>query len=360
MGLSVWGTATMRTGGDDIAQALALLGVRPVWSAGSHRVADFEILPLSVLDRPRIDVTLRVSGFFRDAFTNVIQVFDAAVQAIADLDEPLELNPVRARVLDDTAALVAQGVAASDARTQAGWRVFGSKPGAYGAGLQALLDSGLWKNDADLADAYCEWGGYAYGRSAAGVPARARFNERLASLQLVLQNQDNREHDVLDSGDYYEFHGGMAAAARHLSGRAPMVYHADHSSPAAPRIRSLKEEISRVIRARVVNPKWIAGVKRHGYKGAFEMAATVDYLFAFDATAHVLSDYQYELVTDAYVNDEPTRQFLQDHNPDALRDICERLLEAIQRGLWEAPGQYAAQLQRQLLQAEARAEAVAI
>jgi cobaltochelatase CobN len=302
-------------------------------------------------------VTLRVSGFFRDAFANVMQLFDAAVQAIAELDEPASINPIRARVLADAEALMAKGVDAKSARHQAGWRVFGSKPGAYGAGLQALLDSGAWDSDADLAAVYKEWGGYAYGREAPGIAAMDRFGERLSHIQLVLHNQDNREHDVLDSDDYYQFQGGMIAAARHFGGREVPAYHADHSNIAAPRIRTLKEEISRVVRSRVVNPKWIAGVKRHGYKGAFEMAATVDYLFAFDATAHVISDYQYELVADAYVSDPDTRAFLQKHNPNALRDICERLLEAMARELWESPGEYRAMLEEHLLQAESRLEA---
>ncbi|MBL8265253.1 cobaltochelatase subunit CobN, partial [Steroidobacter sp.] len=357
IGISVWGTATMRTGGDDIAQALALMGVRPVWAQGSYRVADFEILPVSILDRPRIDVTLRVSGFFRDAFTNVIELFDAAVQAVAELQESEQDNFVRARILRDTQKLVDTGTEQKAARAQAGWRVFGSKPGAYGAGLQSLIDSGNWSNDADLADAYCAWGGYAYGRGVAGVPAVARFNERLAAMQLVVQNQDNREHDVLDSNDYYQFHGGMSAAVRHLSGIAPVAYHADHSNPEAPRIRTLREEIGRVIRSRVVNPKWIAGVKRHGYKGAFEIADTVDYLFAFDATAHVLSDYQYALVADAFVNDADTREFLLRHNANAMHDICERLLEAIERELWESPGEFESMLRQQLLDTESQLEA---
>jgi len=357
IGLSVWGTATMRTGGDDIAQALALMGVRPVWAQGSHRVADFEILPVSILDRPRIDVTLRVSGFFRDAFTNVIELFDAAVQAVADLPESEHDNYVRARILKDTQQLIEAGTDQGTARAQAGWRVFGSKPSAYGAGLQSLIDSGNWSTDADLSDAYCAWGGYAYGRGVAGVPAVARFSERLAAMQLVVQNQDNREHDVLDSNDYYQFHGGMAAAVRHLSGTMPGAYHADHSNPEAPRIRTLREEIGRVIRSRVVNPKWIAGVKRHGYKGAFEIADTVDYLFAFDATAHVLSDYQYALVADAFVNDADTREFIMRHNANAMHDICERLLEAIDRELWESPGEFESTLRRHLLEAETQLEA---
>ncbi len=360
IGLSVWGTATMRTGGDDIAQAFALIGARPQWVAGSHRVTGVEILPMTLLDRPRIDVTLRVSGFFRDAFANVMQLFDGAVQAIIELDEPADVNPLRARVLKEQAELIRQGLPEEEARRQAGLRIFGSKPGAYGAGLQALIDEGCWETDADLADAYRNWGGYAYSQQQYGEAAPQRFSERLAAIDLVLQNQDNREHDLLDSNDYYQFQGGMTAAVRHLSGTQPTIYHADHSNPAAPKVRTLQEEISRVVRARVVNPKWLQGVKRHGYKGAAEMAATVDYLFAYDATARVVGDYQYALVTDAYVNDNDNRAFMQQHNPAAFREVCERLLEAIQRGLWQAPGEYHAQIENHLLDSEQQMEADAL
>jgi cobaltochelatase CobN len=332
------------------------MGVRPKWAAGSHRVTDFEIMPMSILERPRIDVTLRVSGFFRDAFANVMQLFDAAVQALAALDEPAAVNPLRARIAHDSATLIAQGLPTDIARKQAGWRIFGAQPGAYGAGLQTMLDHGHWQDDADLATAYRNWGGYAYGQQDFGVAAPERFGERLANIDVVLQNQDNREHDLLDSNDYAQFQGGMTAAVRHFSGAQPSLYHGDHSNPQAPRIRSLQEEISRVIRARVVNPKWLDGIKKHGYKGAFEIAATVDYLFAFDATARVVGDYQYALVTDAYINDDATRQFLQDHNPNALHDICTRLLEAMQRGLWQEPGAYRQQLEEHLLDSEQQLE----
>ncbi|MGS1020105.1 cobaltochelatase subunit CobN [Burkholderia glumae] len=356
VGLSVWGTATMRTGGDDIAQAFALIGVRPKWAHGSHRVTDFEIVPIEIFDRPRIDVTLRVSGFFRDAFANLMHLFDAAVQAVAELDEPAHLNPIRARVQRDAAALVERGVAADEARRRAGWRVFGARPGSYGAGLQERIDGGGWQTDADLADAYQAWGGYAYAQNSAGEAAHDAFGARLATIDAVVQNQDNREHDLLDSNDYYQFQGGMAAAVRHRSGRQPALYHGDHSRPDTPRINTLTEEIARVIRSRVVNPKWIDGVKRHGYKGAAEMAATVDYLYGYDATARVVADHQYALVTDAYVNDAATRAFLERHNPHALHGICERLLEAIQRGLWQEPGAYRDQLEQQLLAVEQHLE----
>ncbi|MEG0413972.1 MAG: cobaltochelatase subunit CobN, partial [Comamonas sp.] len=353
LGLSVWGTATMRTGGDDIAQAFALLGVRPKWADGSWRVSDFEVLPMSVLGRPRVDVTLRVSGFFRDAFTNVIRLFDAAVQKVASLDDEDEFtNPIRARVLKEAAQLQEQGMGQDAARHQAGLRVFGAKPGSYGAGLQGLIDGRNWDTDEDLALAYRNWGAYAYGQHDDGTAVPETFVRRLTDIQLVVHNQDNREHDLLDSDDYYQFQGGMAAAVRHFSGQQPDLYFGDHSNPESPRMRTLQEEISRVVRSRVTNPKWIDGIKRHGYKGAFEVAATVDYLFAFDATARVVRDDQYARVTDAFVADADTRDFLQKHNPAAFHDICERLLEAIGRGLWEDSGDYQPLLEQHLLATE--------
>jgi cobaltochelatase CobN len=336
--LSAWGTANMRTGGDDIAQGLALIGARPVWDGASHRVTGSEILSLDLLDRPRVDVTLRVSGFFRDAFPAQIELFDQAVRAIAALDEPAELNPIAARVRQDAAALRSRGTAPDDAARRASYRVFGSKPGAYGAGLQALIDERGWQGDADLARAYVAWGGYAYGGKADGVPEHRLFESRLAAVELVLHNQDNREHDILDSDDYYQFEGGITAAVRHLAGEQPQIYHNDHSRPEIPRIRTLKEEIGRIVRARAVNPKWLNGVMRHGYKGAFEIAATVDYLFAFAATARVVEDHHFDALYDAYLADERVRDFIAEANPAALREIAERFQEAVARGLWRPRG----------------------
>jgi len=352
LGLSVWGTATMRTGGDDIAQAMALMGVRPVWATGSQRVDDFEILPLSLLDRPRVDVTLRVSGFFRDAFANLIRLFDAAVQAVAALDEPDDMNPLAARVRQEREQLQRDGLSAEQAAKQAGWRIFGAKPGAYGAGVQNAIDGRVWQTREDLAQVYLNWGGYAYGAADEGTPARQDFARRLSQVQAVVQNQDNREHDLLDSNDYYQFQGGMLAAVESLSGGKVASYHGDHSQPDLPKIRSLKEELNRVVRSRAANPKWIEGVKRHGYKGAFEMAATVDFLFAFDATTELIDDHQYALLADAYLLDPSTREFIQQHNPDALRDMTERMLEAQQRGLWQEPGGYREALENLLLDIE--------
>ena len=339
LGLSMWGTSAMRTGGDDMAEALALLGVRPVWDGPSRRVVDFEVLPLSLVGRPRVDVTLRISGFFRDAFPNLISLFDQAVTAVASLDEPPDQNPLAAQFKSDYGHWQQQGLTDEQSAQRSRYRIFGSKPGAYGAGLQGLIEAQNWESDADLARAYINWSSYAYVGGKSGSPeghsAPESFSQRLQNMQIVLQNQDNREHDLLDSDDYYQFQGGLTAAVKAKRGEAPVTYFGDNAVPERPKVRSLKSEIARVYRSRVVNPKWIKGVMRHGYKGAFEMAATVDYLFAYDATTHCVEDHMYTGVAEAYVFDPAVRAFVEKSNPWALRDMAERLLEAKQRGLWE-------------------------
>ena len=335
LGLSVWGTSTMRTGGDDIAEALALLGVQPVWDGISRRVVDFEILPVESLGRPRVDVTLRISGFFRDAFPNLIDLFDTAVARVAELDEKLEDNPLASQVRKEKEFWLTAGLGKDQAERRARYRVFGSKPGAYGAGLQGLIESQNWTSDRDLARAYINWSSYAYTGKGTGYSAPEAFEQRLQQMQVVLHNQDNREHDLLDSDDYYQFQGGLTAAVRSLRGKNPQTYFGDNSVPQNPRVRQLREEIARVYRSRVVNPKWIAGAMRHGYKGAFEIAATVDYLFAYDATANCVEDYMYRGVSETYIFDRNVQDFIQQKNPWALRDMAERLLEAHQRGLWK-------------------------
>ncbi|MFJ1761422.1 cobaltochelatase subunit CobN [Amycolatopsis sp. NPDC088138] len=329
VGLSVWGTSAMRTSGDDAAEVLALLGVQPVWDEASRRVTGIEAIPLSELGRPRIDVTIRISGFFRDAFPHVITMMDDAVRLVAGLDEPLAENFVRAHVSSDLAAH-------GDDR-RATTRIFGSKPGAYGAGLLPLMESGNWRDDKDLAEVYAVWGGFAYGRDLDGRPAREDMESSYKRIVVAAKNTDTREHDIADSDDYFQYHGGMIATVRALTGTAPASYVGDSTTPDAVRTRTLGEETARVFRARVVNPRWLAAMRRHGYKGAFELAATVDYLFGFDATAGVVGDWMYEKLTESYVLDETNQEFLRQANPWALRGIVERLNEAADRGLWEEP-----------------------
>lgn len=325
LGLSAWGTSNMRTGGDDISQAMALLGVRPDWDGDSKRVIGFEILPLETLGRPRVDVTLRISGFFRDAFPNLIALFDKAVRAVAALPEDSEQNP-----------LANGGANGTNGRREPPLRVFGPKPGAYGAGLQALIDESGWRDKADLARAYLKWSDTAYtAADQEGRPAAAELKANLKGLDAVVHNQDNYEHDILDSDDYYQFLGGMTAAVNHLSGKEPAVYMNDHSVAHAPRIQTLQAELAKVVRARAVNPLWLAGVMRHGYRGAAEIAATVDYLFAFAATTESVRDHHFDLLFNAYAENDEVRNFMQNHNPDALTEMMAKFREAVKRGLWK-------------------------
>ena len=352
LAMSAWGTANMRTGGDDIAQALALMGVQPQWDKQANRVTGFEVMPLSVLGRPRVDVVFRISGFFRDAFPAQVDLLDSAVRAVSAQDESEHDNPLAAQARKDQTAFIAAGESEEDAARRSGFRVFGSKPGAYGAGLQTLIDERCWETDEDLSRAYIAWGGYAYGSGAGGEAENSLFEARLKGVEVVVHNQDNREHDLLDSDDYYQFEGGITAAVRELSGQQPAVYHNDHSRPDTPKIHTLNEEIGRVVRARAANPKWIEGVMRHGYKGAFEIAATVDYLFAFAATAKVVEDHHFDQLFDAYLADDKVRDFIQQNNAPALQEIADRFDEAIERGFWHPRANSVGDLLARLRQAK--------
>jgi cobaltochelatase CobN len=354
VGLVAWGTSAMRTQGDDIAEILALLGVRPTWHPESRRVRGIEVIGLEELGRPRIDVTVRISGFFRDAFPHLLALLDDAVGAVATLKEPDENNYVAAHARADAERLAGE-LGAEDAWRRARTRVFGSKPGTYGAGLLQLLDGSDatgpaqgadgggaytgtgWRGDADLAAVYEAWGGYAYGRGLDGAPARESMRDCFARIEAAVKNVDSQEHDILDSDDYFQYHGGMVATVRALTGREPAAYLGDSSDPSRVVSRTLAEETRRVFRARVANPRWIASMIRHGYKGAAELSATVDYLFGYDATAGVAEDWMYEQVAERYLLDADVAAFMTSSNPWAARAIAERLLEAAERGMWSEP-----------------------
>ena len=349
LALSVWGTATMRNGGEDIAQVLALLGVRPVWDGPTRRMVDLEVIPLSLLGRPRVDVTLRISGLFRDAFPQLVAWVNRATALVAALEEPDADNPL----------------AASARREGSSARVYGSAPGAYGAGLQGLIDSGQWKERTDLGAAFLNWSCWRYDSEAAGAGSgglkaqadRAGLEQRLGAVQVVLHNQDNREHDLLDSDDYYQFQGGLSAAVERVSGRRPALWFGDHSRAARPRLHRLERELDKVLRSRVLNPRWIEAMQRHGYKGGFEMAASLDYLFAYDASTGRVPDWGYGAIADQWLGDGQVLAFLKSSNPWALRDMAERLLEAHHRGLWEGAQHHQLERLRQLvLESEGRIE----
>jgi cobaltochelatase CobN len=336
VGLVAWGTAAMRTQGDDISEILALLGVRPTWHHESRRVTGIEVIPVAELGRPRIDVTVRISGFFRDAFPHLVRLLDDAVAKVAALEESAEDNFVAAHARADAERL-AEELGSEPAWRRATTRVFGSKPGTYGAGLLQLIDTRDWRDDDDLAAVYEAWGGYAYGRGLDGAAAQESMRDCYARIEVAVKNVDSREHDILDSDDYYQYHGGMVATVRALTGRDPAAYLGDSSDPSRVVSRSLTEETRRVFRARVANPRWIASMIRHGYKGAAELSATVDYLFGYDATAGVAEDWMYEQVAEKYLLDPDVAAFMAQSNPWAARGIAERLLEAADRGMWAEP-----------------------
>ncbi len=334
-GISAWGTSNMRTGGDDIAQALAFIGVRPTWDSASRRITGFEIISLSDLKRPRIDVVFRISGFFRDAFPTQIDLLDSAFRAVAALNEPANANPLAADARAAAGMSAGSGTIDDEALRHSSRRIFGSAPGAYGAGLKDTIQAGRWHDQAELARAYLQASGYAYGVGAAGQSEHDRFAELIARTDAVIQNQDNREFDLLDSADFFQFEGGMATAAAHTSGRHPTIYHNDHSRPERPVVRTLEQEIARVVRGRAVNPKWIAAARTHGYKGASEMSATLTNLLGFAATTNAVPSHHFELLFEAYLVDPDNLEFLEDANPAALTEMSERFLEAIARGLWQ-------------------------
>ncbi len=336
VGLVAWGTSAMRTQGDDIAEILALLGVRPRWHPESQRVMGIEVIGLDELGRPRIDVTVRISGFFRDAFPHLVEMIDHAVATVAALDEPSDRNFVAAHARADAERLAAE-LGPDTAWRRATTRVFGSRPGTYGAGLLQMLGARDWRDHGDIAEVYEAWGGHAYGRDLDGVAAGEAMRDCYARIEVAVKNLDSSEQDILDSDDYYQFHGGMVATVRAIRGREPAAYLGDSTDPSRVITRTLHEETRRVFRARVANPRWIASMIRHGYKGAAELSATVDYLFGYDATAGVAEDWMYEQVSRRYVLDPYVAAFMSRSNPWAARAIVERLLEAAERGLWANP-----------------------
>jgi len=335
LGIVIWGCPTMRTKGDDIAEILSLMGVRPVWEEKSGRVRDLELIPMEELKRPRVDVTLRISGFFRDAFPNIVDLVDKAVELVAGQKEPPEQNYLAKHVAADVLEKTAAGIDEDQARIEATYRIFGCRPGAYGAGVSDAIDSKNWKSELDLAEIYVKWGGYAYGKKNYGVTVPDEFRKRLSRLDLTVKNEDTREYDMLDGDDFYSYHGGMIAAVKALKGELPRSYCGDSSDPDRVKTRSTVEETKHIFRARILNPKWIESMKRHGYKGAGDISRMVDIAFGWDATAEVLEDWMYEELANKYALDKEMQDWLKDVNPHALQNITERLLEAVERGMWQ-------------------------
>jgi cobaltochelatase CobN len=356
IGIILWSTNTMRTCGDEVSEILYLMGIRPIWEDKSGRIDSLEVIPIQELGRPRIDVTVRISGIFRDAFPNIVELMDEAVQMAAALKESPEDNYLAHHIDVRRRELIDAGAVETKAERDAGYRIFGSRPGTYGAGVSAAIESRNWKDEQDLAEVYVVWGGYAYGRECFGVTAPEEFRRQLANLELTVKNEDTREIDMLDGDDFYSYHGGMIAAVKALKGELPRSYCGDSSDPDRVKTRSTIEETKHIFRARILNPLWIKSMQRHGYKGAADLSRAVDIAFGWDATAEVLEDWMYEQLAKKYALDKDMQKWLGDVNPAALQNIAERLLEAVERGLWQASPEMKEDLRMVYLEVEGMIE----
>ncbi|AFK20891.1 cobaltochelatase subunit CobN (plasmid) [Haloferax mediterranei ATCC 33500] len=343
-GVVAWGTPTIRTRGETIAQVLAFMGVEPVWT-DAGRIDDVEPVPLDELGRPRVDVTTRVSGLFRDAFPQAASVINDAVDAVVELDEPHDMNYVKKHVEEEAEELEDDGVDASDAEKLAKHRVFTTTPGGYGAGTNKAVDEGNWDDRSDLADVYVQWGGYALGSRGRVTEAHEAFERRLSGVEATVKIEDTAEQDEFDSSDWYAFHGGFVSAVGEISGSDPASYVGDSSDPDNVQIYTNEEKVRKTMRARVLNPDWLDSMEEHGYKGAGDLSTTVDVALGWDATTGVVSDALWEQLAEAYAFDEDRQEWMRDVNPWALESITATFLEAIDRGLWDASDDVSEQLQ---------------
>ncbi|MDR2700026.1 MAG: cobaltochelatase subunit CobN [Nitrososphaerota archaeon] len=352
VGITIWATDTMKTKGDDIAEILYLMGVKPVWERSSGRVIGVEPISLEVLKRPRIDVTMRISGLFRDTFPVVVNLLDSAVELAAGLKESHGQNFIAKHVDTEVAEETAKGVNAIKAREAACYRIFGDQPSAYGCGVSEVIDSKNWKDQKDLSDIYVNWGSYAYTRKTYGLQTIEQFKRCLKKINVTIKNQDSREYDILDGDDWYDSHGGMINAVKIIGGKMPRSYCGDTSDYNRVKVRSTAEETCVVFRSRLLNPKYVEGMKRHGYQGAADLSRTVDFVFGWDATVDVVEDWMYEELAKKYVFDKNMQQWLKDVNPYALQNMVERLLEAINRNMWSASDEVTKELQKLYLDIE--------
>jgi cobaltochelatase CobN len=354
----VYATESMRTYGDDIAETFYLLGTRPVWLGNTDRIIDVEVIPMEELKRPRIDVTLRITGLFRDAFPNLIERVEDAVNLVAALDEPDEINFIKKHVNEEVKELIEQGMEVEEAHKQSVLRVFGDPPGAYGAGTKNVVESQKWSDVTDLGKVYTTWGCHAYGKNIHGDKLPEVFSKRMSKVKVAVKNESTRETDMLDSDDFYNYFGGMVAAITTHSGSQKPAYVPSTSDTDHIETLSLHEEASRVMRARVNNPKWIEGIKKHGYRGAKQISAMTDITFGWDATTNVIDDWMYNCIAERYVFDEETAKWMEEVNPWALQNVAERLLEANQRGMWKASEEYVEQLQQVFMDMEGKLETI--
>ena len=358
IGFIIWATDTMKTNGDDVAYILWLMGVRPVWSQIGGQVTGLEVVPLSELGRPRLDVSVRITGLFRDAFPNLIDLIDDAVKLVSGLDESDEDNALAANLRKDIIDGMAKGLTVDEARRRGSVRIFGCPPGCYGAGVNHAIEASDWKTVQDLADIYIRWGSHAYGRGLSGESMDDEFVRRFSKVGVTVKNMPDREIDLLDVDDVYGYLGGLNSFVRAYGNKDALTFMGDGSDPDRVKVRDTKEELALVYRSKVLNPKFIEGLKRHGYRGVTEVANLTEYTFGWDATSDVVDDWMYQKLTERYLFDEDTRSWMEDENPHAMMEVMDRLFEAIDRGMWDADQETVDRLKDIYLELESRVEEV--
>ncbi|MEW6556074.1 MAG: cobaltochelatase subunit CobN [Elusimicrobiota bacterium] len=348
IGMVLWSIDGYRADGEQISQILYLLGAKPVWTE-SGVVKGTEVIPLKELNRPRIDVTIRTSGIFCDTLPHLIELLDETIIKLTQLNESQEDNFIKKHV-DEYKKMhktqTGDGYDEKEAERQATYRLFCAQPGTYGGnGVSLMIDASAWQSMKDLGEIYIERGGYAYGKGVFGEKSHKEFAHQLGKVETTFHKLASDETDLLDCCCFYDFQGGMYSATKSLGGKAPKVYWGDMHDPQRPQIREMKEEIERVVRTRLLNPKWIEGMKRHGYKGASDISKRIVRIYGWDASAEVVADWIFDDIAQVFVLDKKMRKFFEDNNPWALEEIARRLLEAERRGIWKADPQVLKELQ---------------
>lgn len=348
----IWAGNVIKSSGEDFGEIFSLMGIRPVYLGNSSKVVGVEAIPLKELGRPRIDVTLRISGLFRDMYPNLIELMDAAVACAAAQDESEEENYIKKHINADMLTLLEEGLDANEALDQAYLRVFGCAAGGYGAGVNRVIGNKNWKDFHDLAKVYETWSGNAYGRGFHGESMQKMFKRRLVSVGMTIKNETSIETDMLSSDDYFSYHGGLIACVKSNSGKAPIALTGHTDDPERPLVRDAAKETARIMRSRVLNPKWLEGLKRHGFKGAQEISKAIDSFFGWDASAEVAEDWMYEHIAKDFLFDKDTREWIEEVNAGVIYDVAGKLLEANKRGMWKARKETLSQLQNIYLQTE--------
>lgn len=360
IGFIIWATDTIKTGGDDLSYILWLMGVRPAWSRADGEVTGLEVVPLEELGRPRIDVTINITGMFRDSFPNLIDLIDDAFHMVAELDESEESNAIAADYRREVAELISAGVPEDEARYRGSLRMFGAPPGGYGTGVNVAVSAGSWSTVKDLADIYMDWCSHAYSRGVYGRPMKEDFVRRFSSVDATVKNTPDRDYDVLNCDDYYGFLGGMNAFVRAYGtkGEVPSIM-GDSSDTGRTKVRDAREELRHVFRSKIMNPRYLDGLKEHGYRGAAELSANAELLLGWGATSGFAEDWMYREMARRFVLDDENREWMDDVNPYALRSLAERLIEAAERELWDADEDVLDRLRQAYLDVEGRIEDLA-